>query len=222
MDKIKAIEKDFLEGMSYKQLGAKYEEPISTIKTWKSRGQWKRAEDVIPTPGAPIGNKNAKNNKGGGAPGGNKNAVKTGEYERFSLQDLPAEDYLAVQAIPKKVIPVVDQQLEILQGQQIRMIRRLRDLEDQLGDEKHVQVYERRKVREYQSVTRNNKTYDIPIEREEMVLIKEQKQTSDLLMKVLAVEDALTRISNQLTKLIQQREALIKNSASQLSLFDAE
>lgn len=62
------------------------------VRKWKSLGKW----DEVPlkrTRGAPKGNKNAKNNKGGpGAPHGNERAIKHGLFRRFLPDDDEAKE----------------------------------------------------------------------------------------------------------------------------------
>jgi uncharacterized protein YjcR len=65
------------------------------IRKWKFLDKW----DEIPTKrprGAPIGNKNAVGNKGGGAPEGNQNHLKHGLYTRFLPQSEEFQDLMAM------------------------------------------------------------------------------------------------------------------------------
>jgi uncharacterized protein YjcR len=84
-------EKDYVKGMKYKDIAAKYGVSINTVKSWKKRYGWTREkgahkEKGVHTKnkrGAPIGNINAKGNKGGAAPKGNRNAVKHGFFSKY-------------------------------------------------------------------------------------------------------------------------------------------
>ncbi|RJS60126.1 phage terminase small subunit [Bacillus sp. PK3_68] len=93
-EKYVLAEKDYVKGMKYKDIAAKYEVSINTVKSWKKRYGWNRdrgapSEKSVHTKkrGAPKGNINAKGNKGGAAPKGNQNAVTHGFFSKF----LPAE-----------------------------------------------------------------------------------------------------------------------------------
>lgn len=81
-------QKDYMQGMKYKELAEKYEVSINTIKSWRKRHGWNRKR-VHPKDekgctrtkktGAPLGNKNAVGNSGNKNPKwGNKNAVGHG------------------------------------------------------------------------------------------------------------------------------------------------
>ena len=77
--------------MKYKDIAEKYGVSLNTVKSWKKRYGWTREkgahkEKGVHTKnkrGAPIGNINAKGNKGGAAPKGNQNAVKHGFFSKY-------------------------------------------------------------------------------------------------------------------------------------------
>ncbi len=101
-------EKDYMKGMKYKEIAEKYNVSINTVKSWKQRYNWSRkgvhTKKKVCTqkkPGAPVGNINAKGNKGGGAPPGNKNAERHGLYAKF----LPPETLELIDAV-EKVNPI--------------------------------------------------------------------------------------------------------------------
>lgn len=73
-------------------------EKINNINTWRVKDQWKLKLNKV---GAPFGNKNALNNKGGGAPKGNINHFTYGKYTKRIpmavkniMQELDIEDPL--------------------------------------------------------------------------------------------------------------------------------
>ena len=84
-------EKDYVKGMKYKDIAEKYGVSLNTVKSWKKRYGWTREkgahkEKGVHTKhkrGAPIGNINAKGNKGGAAPIGNQNALKHGFFSKY-------------------------------------------------------------------------------------------------------------------------------------------
>ena len=86
-------EKDYMSGMKYKEIAAKYGVTLNTVKSWKVRYGWnkkgvhtksKKVCTQKKKPGAPKGNKNAV---GHGAPKGNQNAVKHGLFSRYLPED---------------------------------------------------------------------------------------------------------------------------------------
>lgn len=91
-------EKDYVKGMKYKDIAAKYGVSINTVKSWHRRHGWVRnkgqpAPEPKSTPdnegvhpkkvGAPKNNINAKGGKGGRAPEGNQNAFKHGLFAKY-------------------------------------------------------------------------------------------------------------------------------------------
>lgn len=86
-------EKDYVEGMKYKDIAEKYGVSLNTVKSWKTRHGWVRnkgapQEKGVHTKkrGAPKGNKNAVGNEGG-APARNKNAVTHGFFSKYIPQE---------------------------------------------------------------------------------------------------------------------------------------
>lgn len=65
---------------------------LSKVKYWRSKYKWK--DKINRSRGAPVGNKNAIGNKGGGAPKGNLNNFKHGMYideSKFSSKNFLAK-----------------------------------------------------------------------------------------------------------------------------------
>ncbi|AWP37782.1 hypothetical protein DXF96_00200 [Heyndrickxia coagulans] len=94
-DKYIQAEKDYVKGMKYKDIAEKYGVSLNTVKSWKKRYGWTREkgahkEKSVHTKnkrGAPVGNINAKGNKGGAAPKGNQNAVTHGFFSKYLPQE---------------------------------------------------------------------------------------------------------------------------------------
>lgn len=80
-DKSFDIYKEHKGEISPKQIAEILNENVSNVRSWKKTDKW---DAKLPKIGAPIGNKNAKGNRGNinakGAPKGNINAVKHGGY----------------------------------------------------------------------------------------------------------------------------------------------
>ena len=86
-------EKDYMAGMKYKDIAAKYGVTLNTVKSWKVRCGWNKkcvhtkSEKVCTQKkkrGGQPGNKNAI---GHGAPKGNQNATKHGLFSRYLPED---------------------------------------------------------------------------------------------------------------------------------------
>lgn len=79
-------EKDYINGLKYKEIAEKYDVSLNTVKSWKTRHGWSRdkkgvhtkAEKVCTHKGGQPGNKNAV-----GGPPGNKKAEKFGFFSKY-------------------------------------------------------------------------------------------------------------------------------------------
>nr|DAV64346.1 MAG TPA: Small Terminase [Caudoviricetes sp.] len=85
MKKSELARKDYESGMKYKDIAAKHDVSINTVKSWQRRHNWTRTKIGAPKKpiGAPIGNKNAV---GHGAPKGSQNALKHGLFAKYLPQ----------------------------------------------------------------------------------------------------------------------------------------
>ena len=84
-------EKDYMDGMKYKDIAAKYGVTINTVKSWKTRYNWSKdkkkgthtkSKKVRTQKGGQPGNTNAVGHGGTGPPG-NKNAEKYGFFSKY-------------------------------------------------------------------------------------------------------------------------------------------
>ncbi|EMP0349558.1 phage terminase small subunit [Clostridioides difficile] len=89
------VKQDYIKGMKQKEISAKYDISLNTLKSWIKRYNWS-SEKKKGAPknkrGAPIGNKNAT------GPPGNKNAEKFGFFSKY----LPKETRELIQEISTK------------------------------------------------------------------------------------------------------------------------
>lgn len=89
------VKQDYLKGMKQKEISAKYDISLNTLKSWIKRYNWaseKRKGAPKNKRGAPIGNKNAT------GPPGNKNAEKFGFFSKY----LPEETQDLINEIKNK------------------------------------------------------------------------------------------------------------------------
>lgn len=84
-------ETDYMNGMKYKDIAAKYGVTINTVKSWKTRYKWSKdkkkgvhtkSKKVRTQKGGQPGNTNAVGHGGTGPPG-NKNAEKYGFFSKY-------------------------------------------------------------------------------------------------------------------------------------------
>ncbi|TQA97786.1 small subunit of terminase, partial [Enterococcus faecalis] len=169
----------------------------------------KSNSNVTNKSGAPPGNKNAKGNKGGSPPKGNKNAIKTGEYETIFADMLSDEEKDIYSNLNDDPFFILNDEIRLLKIRQFRMMKRIKEVEKGLNDEEVERLQQLRKVKEPSSI--GGKV--VTVKREVLKDVQITRKTFRKLDDILAIEDALTRISNQLTKAIKQQNALLANDA---------
>ena len=201
----------------------------SQIRKWKSIDKWS-AElkgnvtnakgNVTNRGGAPFGNQNAVGNKGNSRaspPLGNKNAIKTGEYETIFADMLSDEEKDIYSKLNDDPFFILDEEIRILKIRQYRMLKRIKDAEAGLNDEEVERLQQLRKIKT--PVEKDGRKLEI--KREVMQDVQVTRKTFRKLDDILAIEDALTRISNQLTKAIKQQEELVTRGIK-LQLLNAQ
>ena len=186
----------------------------SQIRKWKSIDKWadelkgnvtNSKSNVTNKGGAPPGNKNAvgnKGNKSASPPKRNKNAVKTGEYETIFADLLSDEEKDIYSKLNDDPFFILDEEIRILKIRQYRMLKGL-------NDEEVERLQQLRKVKEPSVIDGKMVT----VKREVLKDVQVTRKTFRKLDDILAIEEALTRISNQLTKAIKQQNALLANDA---------
>ncbi|ACZ64127.1 TPA: small subunit of terminase [Enterococcus faecalis] len=198
----------------------------SQIRKWKSIDKWadelkgnvtNSKSNVTNKGGAPPGNKNAvgnKGNKSASPPKRNKNAVKTGEYETIFADLLSDEEKDIYSNVNDDPFFILEEEIRILKIRQYRMLKRIKDAEAGLNDEEVERLQQLRKVKEPSVIDGKMVT----VKREVLKDVQVTRKTFRKLDDILAIEEALTRISNQLTKAIKQQSALLASDAKLLLL----
>ncbi|EGO5060477.1 small subunit of terminase [Enterococcus faecalis] len=196
-----------------KELASELNVSDSQIRKWKSVDKWaeelkgnvtKSNSNVTNKSGAPPGNKNAKGNKGGSPPKGNKNAIKTGEYETIFADMLSDEEKDIYSNLNDDPFFILNDEIRLLKIRQFRMMKRIKEAEKGLNDEEVERLQQLRKVKEPSSI--GGKV--VTVKREVLKDVQITRKTFRKLDDILAIEDALTRVSNQLTRAIKQLNEL--------------
>ena len=107
------------------------------------------------------------------------------------------------------ILFILDEEIRILKIRQYRMLKRIKDAEAGLNDEEVERLQQLRKVKEPSVIDGKMVT----VKREVLKDVQVTRKTFRKLDDILAIEEALTRISNQLTKAIKQQNALLANDA---------
>ena len=201
----------------------------SQIRKWKSIDKWadelkgnvtNAKGNVTNQGGAPFGNQNAVGNKGNSRaspPLGNKNAIKTGEYETIFADMLSDEEKDIYSNLNDDPFFILEEEIRILKIRQYRMLKRIKDAEAGLNDEEVERLQQLRKVKEPSVIDGKMVT----VKREVLKDVQITRKTFRKLDDILAIEDALTRVSNQLIKAIKQQKELAI-SDSRISFITAQ
>lgn len=192
----------------------------SQIRKWKSIDKWS-AElksnvtndkgNVTNRRGAPLGNINAKGNRGNSRaspPKRNKNALKTGEFETI-YYDLLDDDELVIYSADFSLTERLEQDVQELTMRKYRMMKRIRDAEAGLNLVETEKLYELRGRKRYVESKEIGRTITIEVPQVTMTEMKEKsiRKIDD----ILRIEEALTRISNQLARSAKQLEEIELN-----------
>ncbi|EGP4947460.1 phage terminase small subunit [Enterococcus faecium] len=202
-----------------KEIASELNVSDSQIRKWKSQDKWSAElksnvtngkSNVTNQGGAPIGNQNAKGNKGNSRaspPVGNKNALKTGEYETIFFETLSDEEKDIYSSLNDDPSFVLSEEIRLLKIRQFRMMKRIQQAEAGLNDEEVERLQQLRKIKT--PIEKNGKKLEI--KHEVMQDVQISRKTHRKIDDILSIEDSLTRISNQLAKAIKQMNELYMN-----------
>lgn len=231
---------DYLAGMKYKDIAAKYNVSINTVKSWQKRHNWTKecapekgahkSKKGAPSGktgapignknavghGAPLGNKNATGNRGGHAPPRNTNAVVTGEYQTIWLDMIDDTEKKLINAIDTDPIAQLDEDIRLLTLRERRMLKNLNDLREQDGILETKKEYGLIKTPKIVNLIdeKTGKTERIKTEEREMALVGIEENHKLLIDKILRVEEALTRVQTAKTKAIESKHKIISDNAN--------
>ncbi|MGL9795647.1 phage terminase small subunit [Enterococcus sp. DIV1283b] len=202
-----------------KEIASELNVSDSQVRKWKSQDKWSAElksnvtngkSNVTNQGGAPLGNQNAKGNKGNSRaspPVGNKNALKTGEYETIFFETLSEEEKDIYSSLNDDPSFVLSEEIRLLKIRQFRMMKRIQQAEAGLNDEEVERLQQLRKIKT--PIEKNGKKLEI--KREIMQDVQISRKTHRKIDDILSIEDSLTRISNQLAKAIKQMNELYMN-----------
>ena len=207
--------------VSNRELASFLSVPEKTISAWKFRDRWNEvlrknncstSKDKCSTTnksGAPPGNQNAKGNKGNSRaspPAGNKNAVKTGEHETIFLEYLSDEEREVYSSLSEDPLFILTEEIRLLKIRQRRMMMRISNAEQGLNLVEKERLYELRGRRQFIDSEKGGKK--VAVEVPQMQITKKREKEVRKIEDILRIEEALTRISNALTKSIKQLKEL--------------
>ncbi len=215
-------EKDYMQGMKYKDIAAKYGVSINTVKSWKQRHKWNRKKAHTESEkgahkkqkgctqnkrprGAPKGNKNAV---GHGAPEGNKNAEKHGFFAKIFPDDKETQAIIEEIQVksPLEILweQIVIQYTAIARGQKLMWVR---DQEDKTiekvgyskgnvtGEKWEVQQAWDKHANFLTAQSRAIKTLESLINRYEKLLVKDL-ETEEQQLRIETLKAQLEKMKN--------------------------
>ncbi|WP_212978727.1 phage terminase small subunit-related protein [Paenibacillus azoreducens] len=197
------------------------------VAVWKQRDKWNVVQqseenvvqlnegDVVQQKrGAPKGNKNAVGNRGGAKPGnknaignrggsggppGNKKAVTTGEHESILLDTLDDDERVLFDFVRTDPLEQINNDIRICDIRIRRMMLRLQRVRS--GEES------KSTDRKYQLV---EGAEGKPPELREVERVEKERAK---LERELAIEDALTRVLDKKTKLLELKHKMLVDEA---------
>lgn len=203
----------------------------SQVRKWKSIDKWSAElkgnvtigkSNVTNEGGAPIGNQNARGNKGNSRaspPVGNKNALKTGEYETIFFDTLSDEEKDIYSSLNDDPSFALSEEIRLLKIRQLRMMKRIQQAEAGLNDEEVERLQQLRNIKTPLDVGGKK----LEIKREVMQDVQITRKTRRKIDDILSIEDSLTRISNQLSRAIKQLSELsVQGKRAALMTVQAE
>ncbi|RRQ58155.1 phage terminase small subunit [Enterococcus faecium] len=199
-----------------KEIASELNVSDSQVRKWKSQDKWSAElksnvtngkSNVTNQGGAPLGNQNAKGNKGNSRaspPVGNKNALKTGEYETIFFETLSDEEKDIYSSLNDDPSFALSEEIRLLKIRQLRMMKRIQQAEAGLNDEEVERLQQLRNIKTPLDVGGKK----LEIKREVMQDVQITRKTRRKIDDILSIEDSLTRISNQLSRAIKQLSEL--------------
>ena len=186
----KQIKKDYMSGMTYKDIQEKHNITKNKLIYLIQKNNWKRESNRSKVQ---KGNKNAKNNKGG-APEKNKNALTTGEYENIfsSVLDDDEIDILGKTIGTREMILG---ELNILTVREKRMMRRILELK---AKQKDMVVTRMKKDNENTTTEVQNTLFLINKIEDGLTRVQQSKKKMlDLLYKIEIDDGKIVENSNE-------------------------
>lgn len=189
---------DYMNGMKYKEIAAKYNVSINTVKSWKTRYKWSKdnkkgvhtkSKKVRTQKGGQPGNKNAVGHGGTGPPK-NKNAVKTGEFETLLFDCMDPEELQLANSVPLDKEQLLLQEIQLLTVREHRMLKRIEGIKNTVEHLENGTAVDGMTMVSFKSGLEKGH-------------ITELKEYQGKLGQIQAIEDALTRVQARKQRAIE-------------------
>jgi len=185
-----------------KELGLKPE----MVRKWKYIDSWdERLDPKRRRKGAPDGNKNAVGNKGGpGGPARNQKALKTGEFATIWLDALEDDEREILFDVETDPITQIENAIRLLELRERRMLQLRAKIISGWDDTDVVstsQLVEEDEA-EFNIIDHEGNVSTMSVKQPRFKEVHKVVKSSNQLDKVLAIEEALTRIQDKKGKFI--------------------
>ena len=212
-----------------KELGV----PDSKVRKWKSADKWseklksapqrgaksqaeKDAKTTEEKPkrkrGAPLGNKNAVGHKSS-SPLRNTNAVKTGQYQTIWLDALDESEKTLFEQVTVDPLEGIEEEIRLLVLRERRMLKLLAETQAQKDDLMAIDIYEYGKKPVVMEVEDDEaeSTEEIITSEHGRVAAKRIETRRMLTDKIIAIENALTKIQEKKINALERKEKILHN-----------
>lgn len=153
---------------------------------------------------------------------GNKNAVKTGEYETIWLDALDDEERVLFYSVQTDVLKQLDQEIRLLELRERRMLKRIKDVMDGWEDDEIETKYERVAKKEKIPVFNEDGQLSITTQTiNEMVEKERTEKKRSKLERIVAIEEALTRVQREKSRLIELKHRIERVTVQDDGSLDA-
>ncbi len=176
--------------ISIRKLAKKVGVSASTVTRWKNNG-WKYSTKHG------FGTKGNKNAAGHGPGKGNTNGIKTGAYAAIPLTSLSAEEHNILINYDKDPVIILDFEIGLMLIRQKRML----ELLEQVKNERDLLTEDISHIMITKGATMNSPT-----------LREHTKRRQCVVDKIIAIEEALTRVQDKTTHMVATRNKLYNES----------
>lgn len=153
---------------------------------------------------------------------GNKNAVKTGEYETIWLDALEDDERVLFHAVQTDALKQLDNEIRLLEIRERRMLKRIKDVMDGWEEDEIETKYER--VTKKEKVPVFNEGGQLTIATQivnEMVEKERIEKKRSKLERIVAIEEALTRVQREKARLIELKHRIERVTGQDDGSLDA-
>lgn len=153
---------------------------------------------------------------GGGAPPGNKNGLKTGEHEAIWKDALEDEERVLFDSVQTDVLQQLDNEIRLLEIRERRMLKRIQDVMAGLEAQDVSSKLERsaKKKGDVPVFDESGQMKFVPQYEVELIETERTIKQRPKLERVLAIEEALTRVQDKKAKLLELKHKILTGQKS--------